>query len=167
MSSARYVTVPNCTALPPRKLDLTIKFARQIAVQLFFVHATKMCFPVSPLILTLGTKWTLVVNFYLRPFYFQEELLYPFNKRFVWPQSPSVCFGEKKSCSCPQFRTPDPPSHSLVTVPSPAKHKIQLSHRIMISFAVLAKEHVYRRQAVRVSSECPDFLKRKYNVDHG
>lgn len=39
---------------------------------------------------------------------------------------------KKKSLDPARILTADPPPHGLVTVPSPAKHKTQFSHRIMI-----------------------------------
>jgi len=121
---------------------------------------------VSPLIFTLGTKWTLVV-FLLRPLHLREELQYPLNRRFGGTQSTSVCFGEKKIMFLPGFepRTLRPIALSLYRA-QPSKNPIFTSNRDNFC-SFVEKKCVYRRRAGSLSLERSDFLKGKYKIYHG
>ena len=62
------------------------------------------CRGIAPLILNIGTRWRLVVNFMPRPLYSVKEPRCPLNRRLDGPQSQSGCFEEEKSVlSLPGF----------------------------------------------------------------
>jgi hypothetical protein len=53
---------------------------------------------ITPLILTLGTRWMSAVNFTFRPFYPRERTRHPLNRRLGKSLSWSACFFRRETC---------------------------------------------------------------------